>query len=791
MKKAYLLLSTIAMTASPYAAQAQTASAPAAATDAPAAEIVVTGTAGGRAAKRMDASFAITSVSGADLVKVGNMNSADVLNMVPGVWVESSGGVAGTNIMVRGLPSTGDSPFVSFQLMGNPIFGTASLSFMDNSSIYRDDLTTKGVEAVNGGTGAVYSIGEAGLTVNHTLVEGTDETKGEVKGTITSYGTKRVDAIISGKLADDLNFMVGGYATSSQGPRSTQFDSEVGQQITASLTKHFDGGKLTIYSRYTDDHGAWYLPFAYGAGVNEGTYTQLGNYSRYVTLNTGATSTQTFDLGQGRGWKGTMSGVNFQKDLGDGWNVTAKAGYTQGNANTLGLVNDGSAETVAAVMAANPTITGIYSNTPGNTTALAGSSYVQSWGQWVVLKQVKSLTDELSITKSIAGNDLTAGYYGSDFSSNDFWSIGNMSPMLVQANGPFVNMTTSSGNLSAHQGCLAIQNTYVIVNGQKVSSGAGCWTYDIQDSGTTHINALYLSDTFHINEQLKLDAGLRNEWNHTNFLIYSNDIAGAYSPYPDLTTPSKSYVDHRSHLSWTGALTYQPDHSMSVYGRISKGYFNPNFDDFRNTPSQSVIPATSSVMQYEMGFKYSAHGTFVSVTPYYYHFVGASGGAVFGSVPVFSDNVNVKGIELQGNTNLGNGLKLAGLATLQQSKIAAGSTDATNIGNEYPRQPKFAAHVSPSYDFAVGSAKASVFGTVSYEGSRYTDNTDSVPLPAFTTIALGATVKTHGVELGLFADNLTNSHGLTEGDPRATPGNATDARPIFGRSVRFSAGYKF
>ena len=730
----------------------------------------------------MDASFAITSVSAADLAKVNTSNSADVLNMVPGVWVESSGGVAGTNIMVRGLPSTGDSPFVSFQLMGNPIFGTASLSFMDNSSIFRDDLTIRGVEAVNGGTGAVFSIGEPGLTVNHTLVEGGDVTKGEVKLSGTSYGTKRVDAIISGKLADDLNFMVGGYATSSQGPRSTQFDSEVGQQITVGLTKHFDGGKLTIYSRYTDDHGAWYLPFAYQTpGIVQGKYVQLGNYSRFANIQTSSTNAQTFDLGQGRGWKGTMSGANFQKDLGDGWNVTAKVGYTQGNANTLGLVNDGSAVQVSSVLAANPTISGIYANTPGNTTALAGNAYVQSWGQWVVLKQVKSLTDELSITKSIAGNDITAGYYGSDYSSNDFWSLGNFQPMLVQANGPYVN--GKSGATTSALKCSALQ---------AAGSGAGCWTYDIQDAGTTHINALYLSDKFHINEQLTLDAGIRNEWNHTNFLIYSHDLqpAGAVTPYPDLTTPSNSVVDHRSHLSWTGALTYKPDNSMSVYGRVSKGYFNPNFDDFRNAGAGNN-PETASVQQYELGFKYSAHGTFFSVTPYYYHYVGASSGAVFGSVPVTADNVNVKGVELQGNTTLTQGLKLAGLATLQDPKIASGSLDAANIGHTYPRQPKFAAHVSPSYDFAFGEAKASLFGTVSYEGSRYTDNTNTVSLPAFTTVALGATVRTHGIELGVFGDNLTNSHGLTEGDPRAAPGNSTDARPIFGRSVRFSAGYKF
>ncbi|WP_395446078.1 hypothetical protein [Caulobacter sp. UC70_42] len=39
------------------------------------------------------------------------------------------------------------------------------------------------------------------------------------------------------------------------------------------------------------------------------------------------------------------------------------------------------------------------------------------------------------------------------------------------------------------------------------------------------------------------------------------------------------------------------------------------------------------------------------------------------------------------------------------------------------------------------------------------------------------------------ADNLTDSHGLTEGDPRSTSG--ANARPILGRSVRLSVGYNF
>ena len=129
--------------AAPAAATAPTEEAPV---------IVVTGTAGGRGVNRLAASYAVTTVTASDLTKAAPKSSAEVLNLVPGVWVESSGGVAGANIMVRGLPSTGDAPFVSYQLMGSPVFATASLSFMENSSIFREDLTIRSVESVNGGT---------------------------------------------------------------------------------------------------------------------------------------------------------------------------------------------------------------------------------------------------------------------------------------------------------------------------------------------------------------------------------------------------------------------------------------------------------------------------------------------------------------------------------------------------------------------------------------------------------------------------------------------------------------
>ena len=55
-------------------------------------------------------------------------------------------------------------------------------------------------------------------------------------------------------------------------------------------------------------------------------------------------------------------------------------------------------------------------------------------------------------------------------------------------------------------------------------------------------------------------------------------------------------------------------------------------------------------------------------------------------------------------------------------------------------------------------------------------------------------VEHNGISLQVAGDNLTNSHGLTEGNPRFVGGsNAAlpDVRPIFGRSFKFTVGYKF
>ena len=124
--------------------------------------------------------------------------TADLFKAVPGVWSESSGGVSGANVFVRGFPGGGDAPFLTVQLQGAPIFPPPTLSFLENSTLFRLDETIEFMEALRGGPNPVVSNGQPGLTTNFLLKEGSEYQEGLIKYSTSDYGLQRVDGVISG-----------------------------------------------------------------------------------------------------------------------------------------------------------------------------------------------------------------------------------------------------------------------------------------------------------------------------------------------------------------------------------------------------------------------------------------------------------------------------------------------------------------------------------------------------------------------------------------------------------------
>ncbi|QTH63085.1 TonB-dependent receptor [Psychrosphaera ytuae] len=713
--------------------------------------IVVSGTPGGVGISKKDASFAITNVD-ADLIeKISPKSTADLFKAVPGIWVESSGGESGANVFVRGFPASGDAPFLTLSIEGSPIYPAPTLSFLENSSIFRIDETIETMEALRGGPNPVVSNGQPGLTTNFRLKRGGPDTAALAKYTTSDYGLQRADLVLSGELSDDLYYMIGGYIKRSPGIRDAGFTSEDGQQVTINLTREFDKGEVNFYSRITDDTGTWYLPTPLNVeGVDAG-YTQLGTLNRQAKLYYGANNeSDIFDFGEGRGWKGHVTGGSVKFDLGNGWNIIDRFSLTSGDANTFGLVPEGAATKLANVADNGESATGAVTGT-----VYGADTDVQQIGRWVVLKDIRAFTNDLALSKSWDNLSTSVGLYTASTSANDWWSLGNQAYHVLESGGEMLSGIECN---DAIEGCT--------------------WNYDIASTGDARTRALYATASYIINEQLTVDGGIRSE-NHVVEYSVDEGLDGQI-------TKALSYDESKT--SWTLGANYSIDESNAVFARVNNGYKMPYFDDFRDnygayTSGQNLI---KEVSQLEVGYKYMTD----AIQAYTTIFTNEVQGDTFvrrPGVPAEILTNEAIGAEFDVNFTNQEGFNVNLNATVQDTEITA---SATNEGNESQRQPGWQLRVTPSYAFELENQQyLTVYGTVTSVDDRFGNNENTVVLDGYTKVDLGLLYEpTDQVKLQLAIDNVSDKLGITEGDPRNPA--APNGRYIMPRSIKLSVTYQ-
>lgn len=713
--------------------------------------IVVSGTPGGTGIRKIDASFAVTNIDASDIEKLAPKSTADLFKAVPGIWVESSGGESGANVFVREFPGGGDAPFLTLSIEGSPVYPAPTLSFLENSTLFRLDDTIEMMEGLRGGPNPVVSNGQPGLTTNFRLKRGGEDTEASAKYTTSDYGLNRVDLVLSGALADDFYYMVGGYIKSSPGIRDAGFNSEEGNQFTINLTKVFDKGEVNLYSRHTDDHGTWYLPTPLNIDGIDAEYTQIGTKNRQATVTYGADNTkQAFDFGEGRGWDGHVSGGSIKLDLDNGWHFIDRFSYTKGKANTYGLVPNGAATTLAEVADNGENATGAVTGQ-----LYSGNTPVQQIGRWVVLKDIDAFTNDLAITKKWETFQTSVGLYSASTSADDWWTLGNHAYHVLEAGGEMLNDIACN------------------------TSDEGCgWNYDINSTGDARTFATYVTGTYTPDEHWTIDLGLRRE-NHEVEYSVDEGLDG-------VITKSVEYDETKT--SWTAGVNYAIDDDMGVFVRLNKGYKMPYFDDFRDnfgtfTGGGDLI---KEVSQAELGYKYIRDDLQFFATAFSNEVKGDTFVRRPGEPAEILTN-EAYGLELDGNYDHESGLSVNLNATFQETEITA---SATNQGNEAQRQPGWQFRVTPSYEFEVGDGTyVTVYGTYSSVDDRFGNNENTVVLEGYDKLDFGITYEpTEELRFQLSVDNLTDEQGITEGDPRNP--DAPNGRYILPRSVKFSVSYQ-
>ena len=788
-------------------------------------QVVVTGNTRREGMLKKEAGYSITTADAEQIKDAAPTDTADLLKIVPGVFVETTGGQAGANIRVRGFPEAGDSPYATIQMNGSPIYAAPSLSFIEGSSLFRIDDTVDRVEVLRGGTSPIYGSGQPGVSVNFVQRKGADAPEGDIRLTGGSAGTgdlRRVDGYYSGKLADKWYVTVGGFYETSNGQRDTQFASDRGGQVSGNIThKLDDGGELQIYGRSMNVSAPWYtdIPVTVNAngksvsaypGINPRTFTYFDSETRLATIEVspsapgGQPGTETIDFTKGRG--PTMSTIGFVLDqkVGD-WALNSKTNYTTGSAPSNGLVNGGAPVTLGSyiasqVAAANgdPAVVAAAGRvaTSGTASLVNGGAALANMNQaviqiepWAVDKKLQSFTEEAHVSKEIFKNDtLTLGAYFSDYSATDLWYLGNQELVTLEARPRLVNVALDNGVKAS-------------LNGMTSSA----FNFDDKSSWNGRNTALYVADEWKPFDALRLDAGLRHENQRLDGTL-ENTSTGDLDGNP-LTIYDNSlayfngsntvYHESASRTSWTLGANYDLSKEYSVFVRANSGVHFPMFDDVRSgTGGSPGYAAVEKINQYEVGFNAvtSLYTAYLSIYTNKLTNSQEQSFTVGAGSTTFPSSSQSTGLEFETTIRPVRNFDISFSGDFARGKYV---DSGPLTGNQVARMPGVEYRLTPSYRIPTDLGTFRVFGTFTRTGHRYSDAQNQQFLPGYGTLDVGATATlANGVDLRLSVTNVTNTLGLTEGNPRVAgsgvgAGNVEMARPLFERAVQVSVGYSF
>jgi len=756
--------------------------------------IVVSGTAKFKGLRKRDASFSISTANDDEIREVSPTSTADLLKIVPGVWAESSGGGTGANVFVRGMPSEGDAPFFTLQLDGSPIFPPPTLSFLENTTLFRIDDTVERVEGLRGGPSPIFSNGQPGVTMNFIQRKGEDTPAGSVRATVGTDDLRRVDAFSSGPLGEGSGwyYSVGGFYRETDGVRHIGYPAEKGGQIMGTVTRRWDTGEFTLYGRHTDDHNAFYTAIPLRSrnngsdissfpGIDATTGTLVGDDFRRVTLPTGiGNGTMTRDMADGRGVDIDVFGGALDWNVGN-WTISDRFNVLSGDAPTNALFTGANPQTLSSFITDNygaaAVGTGTFVNGGG---AVSPDQQVLTAGWWVVDKHLQSFTNDLRFSVDLGErNSLTFGTYYAKYSSKDRWWLGNNMLLTAENNARRVDLTLADGRIPTRQGFV------------------GTSFYNIRGDYDGRNTAFFVADEWNASDRWRFDAGVRWERQVVDGTVVdptSVDLDGdpntLYDNNTSVATTPRSIDQRDNHTSWTAGANFKINDNLSVFGRVNSGFKFPSFDNLRDGATQ-----IQEIDQYEVGLKAGGESYELYLTAFYNDFVGLpfqafdQGG---NNIVVIGDS-SAKGLEFEGAWRPVGGFELGWNATWLDANYGRFGDFS---GNQVVRQPRFRARLTPSYYWTLPWGDAKVYTTVTRVGDRYSDPANGQVLPAYTTWDIGANMRVGDHwEFALNGRNVTDEIALTEGNARVI-GNATSAgvfmgRPIEGASYQVSAAYRW
>ncbi len=812
--------------------------------------VVVTGNTGLNRTVR-NSSVAITVADRDDLDRKAPRSTAEAMELIPGMYVEASGGEMSNNYSVRGM-SGGNQRWVQLQEDGLPVFYYPSWTA---DGLVKQEIGIDRLEAVRGGTSAILTTNGAGATVNFLTYRNKGAPEGAVRLTTSDYGTKRIDLRYAGGLGDGWFAGASGFYRRDDGIRNPEFTANFGGTLRVHLGKKIEGGEWSINAKLVDDHNTFYLPIPVQGKDNPRSLPGIdANYGTMIGLDSGVqnvrtslvpgTFSQLNDSRDGYHVKASAIGYSFEKALSKELTLRSKGRYTDSDVTASVVFSSSNNSLRPAVNRLDPkqfgyvgemldrfaaacggqctpalrvVATGEILSTPAQLNALNGNGLLSDNVLQADKQAQREAVNDLSLTWNTANNSLTAGLLAFDT---------RIGPSGSPATARFV---TDVRTHARRMDIVALDPSGKVVgahteNGVREYSTWGDGNSNLHNTSTS----LYLNNEFKLNERLRLDAGLRIEqYKYREQRAGYNEytaIPGAFKPGCDVDKLGDAACDVDNIISnnrwafptngqyesihndwrepsWTLGGNYLLNDHMAVYGRFAKSY-----------QATGDLPVTE-IQFAEAGLRYQGHGLTGTFTFYKADFKGDPNSAEVDNAQIeMLQGVKSHGLEFELNWRPVKWAQLNAVGVVQRSKFSVNDLrvlrgsgadledlrkEATSWnGNRPERTPELNYTIAPSVFF--NDNKGELTLSYRYTGMRFADISNSVKLPAYSTWDLSVRYElTPKLTLNASVQNLSNAIGLTEGNPRSgfvqAPGGSDYyyARPILGRNAQLSLTMNF
>jgi outer membrane receptor protein involved in Fe transport len=783
-------------------------------------EIVVTAQVPDR---KIRSSTAISTASATEIQARAPRNTADLMRMVPGFYVESSGGEVGGNLFVRGLPADGSYRYVAMMEDGMPVYDSTELFFVNNDIFMRVDENIDRMEAVRGGSSALYGSNAPGGVVNFINKTGGDTLAGTLKVSTATSGLFRYDANINGPIGDDWRFSAGGFYRFDEGVRSPGFPASNGGQVKANLTRLIDTGKVTGHARlsfkYLDDRNTFFLPVPFSGRFDgsgrltghdfvagfpvDGTLTSREGVDARVPLPQGGSLILPLDDGQRQ--RGTSAAADLRFYFPEAhWEVrnTTRAMQMDHSWNAMLPFELMDADTWARRVVGQSTPYRIVcTNLPGapalgSDGCPTSNNLVALGGQWLVNKPMSNVSNQLKLTKwaemGSTRHTIVGGLYFGHYTADNTWY--------------FNDIVTDVRNRPHFLDLQELDGVGNVVRNVTEHGFRGYLSNYVNGTANATLIAAFAGDEIEINDQLRVDLAGRLERD-----LYQQNVE--VTRQLDLGDPSTSADDNvtagtgsfrRVNVGFTDwALSAGANYSLaeatSLYARATRGYKMPLLDQylFATDAADPTFPRTPETLwQAEAGIKMSGKAYALAAVAYWLQLENfpsqdAQVDPVTGEtrfVTVYAGRARTLGLEVEAVAQPLDFLRLQGALTVQDPRYTLfneGSTDFS--GKRIRRIPQVIAELTGTLRF--GDATVGLNWT--YVGHRFSNNANTVDLPGFSQLNAVASYTMDRFTVDLQVHNALDDFGLTEGNPRIDEslGAASDiflARPVLPRRFTLS-----